>query len=264
VSAAVDGGVSAGAEDEHHGDDRPGRAARGLYRVGVAGAVQPRRGPGQPDAAGCGDGDHPDGYLHRGRERPGCHGRRPLAAPGVAGDGRSADRSGSDVEGTGTGQAMDQPNDIHPAEVVGRFGTPEGARAAVLRLERAGIDGDRITLHLGETATVHPADDEAFDHAVHGAGAAAASIGVVAGAAVGIVAGLVTGDPTLGVAVGSVAAVGGGVVGGLAGTPHDLPAEGDALVTEGYGPGPDDGIEVSVRVDDLHQAEAARDALQTR
>jgi hypothetical protein len=163
---------------------------------------------------------------------------------------------------------MDERSSNHRDEVVCRYGTPEGARAAMLRLEKLGFDGDAVTLRLGGEQVVSPsgarqADEEILGDVATAAGASA-TVGAVAGAAVGVVAGLATGDMSVGATVGSIAAVGGGVVGGLMGTYHDLPANPDALRTHEIDPDQVDAIEVAVRVESDEEEERAKEALLSR
>jgi hypothetical protein len=150
--------------------------------------------------------------------------------------------------------------------VTGRFVSPESARAAMVRLESAGIDADAITLE--DTApAVAPSDVatendlEATGDVGKGAGIGAA-IGAAAGAAAGVVTGLVTGDAGAGSLVGTTGAVGGSVVGGLAGTYAGLPANPSAWETYEMDPNNPHPVTVVVRVDSPEQARAARIALQ--
>lgn len=158
----------------------------------------------------------------------------------------------------------DQHAQLEP--VVGRFTTPESARAAMVRLEAAGIDGDAIVLEEGPAA-VAPSDvaTENDLQAVGDVGkgaAVGATIGSVAGAAAGVVTAVVTGDAGTGAIVGAAGVAGGGAVGGLAGTYAGLPANNQAFETYELDPSDPHPITVRVRVDSPEQAAAARKALQ--
>ena len=150
--------------------------------------------------------------------------------------------------------------------VTGRFTTPESARAALVRLEAAGIDADAITME-DTGAAVAPSDVatendlDATGDVAKGAGVGA-TIGAVAGAAAGVVTGLVTGDAGTGSLVGTTGAVGGSVVGGLAGTYAGLPVNQAAWETYELDPSDPHPVVVTVRVDSPEQANAARDALK--
>ena len=154
----------------------------------------------------------------------------------------------------------------HTDTVTGRFTTPESARAALVRLEAAGIDADAITLEdvgaaVAPTDVATENDLEATGDVAKGAGIGAA-IGAAAGAAAGVVTGLVTGDAGAGQLVGTTGAVGGSVVGGLAGTYAGLPVNQAAWETYELDPADPHPVTVTVRVDSPEQAEAARSALQ--
>ena len=150
--------------------------------------------------------------------------------------------------------------------VTGRFTTPESARAALVRLEAAGIDADAISME-DTGAAVAPSDVatendlDATGDVAKGAGVGA-TIGAVAGAAAGVVTGLVTGDAGTGSLVGTTGAVGGSVVGGLAGTYAGLPVNQAAWETYELDPSDPHPVVVTVRVDSPEQANAARDALK--
>lgn len=153
-----------------------------------------------------------------------------------------------------------------PAEVVGRFATPEGARAALVRIEGLGIDADRIVLHLDGTMVptkdgLRHADAEATSDVATTAGIAA-GLGAVAGAAAGVVGGIVTGDMATGATIGAAAAIGGGAVGGLLGTYAGLPVNEDAWTTYELDPADDHDMTITVRVTDRAEAERIRDALR--
>lgn len=154
----------------------------------------------------------------------------------------------------------------HPDRVTGRFGSPESARAAMVRLEAAGFDGDAIEL-VDVPAAVAPGDVasendmEAMGDVGRGA-ALGATLGSAAGVAAGVVTAVVTGDAGAGAMVGAAGAAGGGAVGGLAGTYAGLPANPHAWTTYELDPNDPHPVTVSVRVDSREQAEAAREALR--
>lgn len=166
---------------------------------------------------------------------------------------------------------MADPPDAAPAptptEVVEHFDSPADARAAMLRLEKAGIDGDRISLRpQGDTVPspqgMRQADAAALGDAASSAGAGA-GVGAIVGAAAGIVTGLVTGDVATGATIGAAATTAGGVAGGLTGTYKGLPANPEAFETYELDPDASGPIAVAVRVDDPDQADAARAALNS-
>ena len=150
--------------------------------------------------------------------------------------------------------------------VTGRFTTPESARAALVRLEAAGIDADAITME--DTGAAVAPSDVATENDLDATGAVAkgagvgATIGAVAGAAAGVVTGLVTGDAGAGSLVGTTGMVGGSVVGGLAGTYAGLPVNQAAWETYELDPADPHPVVVTVRVDSPEQANAARDAFK--
>jgi len=157
-------------------------------------------------------------------------------------------------------------HDTPPAQVTGRFASPESARAAIVRLEQAGFDASAIHLDGVPDAVTRTdqssADDlEATGDVARGA-VVGGAIGGIAGAAAGVVAGLVTGDAGTGAMIGTAAAVGGSTVGGLAGTYAGLPVTEDAWVTYELDPNDPHPVTVVVRVDSPEQAGAARDALR--
>ena len=153
-----------------------------------------------------------------------------------------------------------------PSHVIGRFARPESARAALVRLEGAGFDGDAVelidvgpVLATGEAAEA--ADAEAVAGVARHAGTGA-TVGAVAGAAAGVVTGIVTGDVGTGAAVGAAAAAGGGAIGGLAGTYAGLPVNEGAWTTYELDPDDPHPVTVRVRVSGDEEAEAARAALR--
>jgi hypothetical protein len=154
-----------------------------------------------------------------------------------------------------------------PTEVVGYFATPEAARAALVGLEGVGFDAERIVLHV-DGATVPSkegllrADLDATSDVASTAGMAA-GLGALAGTAAGIVGGIVTGDVATGATIGAAAAVGGSVVGGLAGTYAGLPVNEDAWTTYELDPASEHDLTITVRVEDRHQAERAREVLRS-
>jgi hypothetical protein len=153
-----------------------------------------------------------------------------------------------------------------PGEVVGRFATPEAARAALVRIEGLGIDADRITLLVDATsvptkAGLNQADSEATSDVATTAGMAA-GLGAIAGAAAGVVGGIVTGDVATGATIGAAAAVGGGVVGGLAGTYVGLPVNEDAWTTYELDPSDTHDLTITVRVRDHDEAVRTREAMR--
>jgi uncharacterized protein YcfJ len=153
-----------------------------------------------------------------------------------------------------------------PSEVVGRFATPEAARAALVRIEGLGIDADRITLHVDGTSVptkegLNEADRDATSEVATTAGLAA-GLGAIAGAAAGVVGGIVTGDVATGATIGAAAVVGGGVVGGLAGTYVSLPVNEDAWTTYELDPSDDHDLTITVRVHDREEAVRIRDAMR--
>ena len=159
-------------------------------------------------------------------------------------------------------------NDAAPSHVTGHFGSPESARAALVRLEGAGFDGDAIELiglrpdHALPTAeAAEAADYDAIGGVARHAGTGA-TVGAVAGAAAGVVTGIVTGDVGTGAAVGAAAAAGGGAIGGLAGTYAGLPVNEGAWTTYELDPADSHPITVRVRVSDGEEAQNARTALQ--
>lgn len=153
--------------------------------------------------------------------------------------------------------------------ITGHYATPDSARAALLRLESAGIDADAAELvDLTAPAALQAESREEARHndedrisSVARPAGAAASIGAVAGVAAGVVAGLVTGDPGTGAVVGAAAATGGSVVGGLAGTYGGLPVNEAAWDTYELGSGHEHPITVQVRVMDDDEMAKAKEAL---
>jgi hypothetical protein len=150
--------------------------------------------------------------------------------------------------------------------ITGHFTSAESARAALVRLEAAGIDADAAELvDLTESqATREQArhnDEDKVSDVARPAGAGA-TLGAAAGAAAGVVTGLVTGDAGTGAAVGAAAAVGGSVVGGLAGTYVGLPVNEAAWDTYELDPTSEHPITVQVRVGDDDELERARRALE--
>jgi hypothetical protein len=167
------------------------------------------------------------------------------------------------MPGSGAGMSDQQPT---PSTVVGRFTTPDAARAAIVRLEAAGFDGDAI--HLEGIDPAVPRDDVAAEQDLHavddvakGAGIGA-GLGAAAGVAAGLVTGVVTGDAGTAALIGTTGAVGGSVVGGLAGTYAGLPVAEEAWTTYELDPSDAHPVTVSVRVDSPDRAEAARAALR--
>jgi hypothetical protein len=154
----------------------------------------------------------------------------------------------------------------NPDRVTGRFGSPESARAAMVRLEGAGFDGDAIHLvHETDSLPRHDVANENDMEAVGDVGRGAAigaTIGSAAGVAAGVVTAVVTGDPGTGAVVGAAGIAGGGAVGGLAGTYAGLPANPEAWTTYELDPTDPHPVVVTVRVDSLEEAEAARNALR--
>ena len=158
-------------------------------------------------------------------------------------------------------------SDAHttPRFLAGHYMNLESARAALVRLEAAGIDADAANL-VDFTQTPAAADDarhadqDRMSSVARPAGATAA-IGAAAGAAAGLVTGLVTGDPTTGAVVGAAAATGGGVVGGLTGTYAGLPVNEAAWDTYERGPGSEHPITVRVRVMNDDELARVKDAL---
>ena len=156
-----------------------------------------------------------------------------------------------------------------PRYLDGHYSTAESARAALLRLEAAGIDADaaELTDLAQPSATTEEGRDEARHNdedrvsSVARPAGAAATIGAAAGAAVGVVAGLVTGDPGTGAMVGAAAATGGGVVGGLAGTYGSLPVNEASWDTYELDPSHEHPIVVRVRVMDDEELAKAQEAL---
>lgn len=152
-----------------------------------------------------------------------------------------------------------------PEQVTGRFTSPESARAAMVRLESAGIDADAIKL---DAPTALATNDQAIENDLQATGdvakgaALGGTIGTAAGVAAGVVTGLVTGDAGAGAVVGTAGAVGGGAIGGLAGTYAGLPANQDAFETYELDPNDPHPVTVVVRVTSAEQAEAARRALR--
>lgn len=153
----------------------------------------------------------------------------------------------------------------NPRFLSGHYATPESARAALVRLEAAGIDADAAELvdltapaETREEARHH--DQDRMSSVARPAGAAA-SIGAAAGAAAGVVAGLVTGDPGTGAVVGAAAAAGGSVVGGLAGTYGGLPVNEAAWDTYELEASVEHPIVVRVRAMDDDEFEKAKAAL---
>lgn len=153
-----------------------------------------------------------------------------------------------------------------PSQVIGRFATPESARAAVVRLENAGFDGDAIKLDDVAPAVVR--SDVAAERDMRSAGAVGkaaalgAGLGSAAGVAAGVVAAAVTGDIGAGALVGAAGVAGGGAVGGLAGTYAGLPASEAAWETYELDPADPHPATVVVRVSSPGEAEAAREALR--
>jgi hypothetical protein len=152
-----------------------------------------------------------------------------------------------------------------PSHVIGRYASPEAARAAVIRVEALAFDGDAIEIidltdgaMQRETAS---GDAEAVGGVARQAGAGA-TIGAVAGAAAGMVTGVVTGDVGTALVVGAAGVAGGGVVGGLAGTYAGLPVNEAAWTTYELDPDDPHPITVRVRVGDPHEADLARTALR--
>src|SRR5215207_3285565 len=99
------------------------------------------------------------------------------------------------VRGTRHPMAEPERHEDTPNEVVGHFATPEGARAALVRIEGLGIDADRIVLHVDGTTVptkegLRHADAAATGDVATTAGIAA-GLGAVAGAAAGVVGGIV-------------------------------------------------------------------------
>jgi hypothetical protein len=158
------------------------------------------------------------------------------------------------------------PDQQTPDRVTGRFVSPESARAAIVRLEAAGIDADAITF-AEEPAAVprsdvaSEADLEATGDVAKGAGVGA-TIGGAVGAAAGVVTAVATGDAGAGALVGTAGAIGGATVGGLAGTYAGLPVTEEAWHTYELDPNDPHPITLTVRVDDAEQARAAREALR--
>jgi len=161
--------------------------------------------------------------------------------------------------------AEQQITDDSPREVVGRYATPEAARAALVRIEGMGVDADRITLLVDGVSVPSKEGLAEADHAatseVATTAGMAAGLGAIAGAAAGVVGGIVTGDEATGATIGAAAAVGGGVIGGLAGTYAGLPVNEDAWTTYELDPAEDHDLTVTVRVEDRGEAERVRDAL---
>jgi hypothetical protein len=147
----------------------------------------------------------------------------------------------------------------------GHYATPESARAALMRLEAAGIDADAAEL-VDLTAPVETReearhnDQDRMSSVARPAGAAA-SIGAAAGVAAGVVTGLVTGDPGTGAVVGAAAVAGGSVVGGLAGTYGGLPVNEAAWDTYELEASVEHPIVVRVRAMDDEEFEKAKEAL---
>lgn len=157
----------------------------------------------------------------------------------------------------------EQQRDLEP--VVGRFSTPEAARAAMVRLEAAGFDGVDIDLvgvdpAVPRTDVANEQDMEATGDVARGA-TLGASIGTAAGVAAGVVTAAVTGDATTGVVVGTTGAIGAGAVGGLAGTYVGLPANSQAFETYEVDPNDPEPVTVTVRVRSPEDAARAREAL---
>jgi hypothetical protein len=152
-----------------------------------------------------------------------------------------------------------------PTHVVGRFATPEAARAALVRVEALAFDGDAIEIiDLTDDAgrrSPRATDREAVGAVARQAGAGA-TVGAIAGATAGMVTGVVTGDVATGLVVGAAAVAGGGVVGGLAGTYAGLPVNEAAWTTYELDPDDPHPITLRVRVADPHEAELARTALR--
>ena len=155
-------------------------------------------------------------------------------------------------------------SDTTPRYLDGHYSTAESARAALLRLEAAGIDADAaeltdLTEPTGNRDDARHADQDRMSSVARPAGAAA-TIGAAAGAAAGVVAGLLTGDPGTGAMVGVAAATGGGVVGGLAGTYGGLPVNEASWDTYELDASTEHPIVVRVRVmddDEFAKAQAA-------
>ena len=158
--------------------------------------------------------------------------------------------------------------DATPRFLDGHYATPESARAALLRLEAAGIDADAAELvDMNETPAsrqsreeARHADEDRLSDVARPAGAASA-IGVAAGAVAGVVTGLVTGDPGTGAVVGAAAAAGGGVVGGLAGTYGGLPVNEAAWDTYELDASHEHPVVVRVRAMDDAEFAKAQEAL---
>lgn len=155
--------------------------------------------------------------------------------------------------------------DATPRFIDGHYGSPESARAALVRLEGAGFDADAaelvdLTQSQATREQARENDHEKVSDVARPAGAAA-TIGAAAGAAAGVVTGLVTGDPGTGAIVGAAAATGGSVVGGLAGTYGGLPVNEAAWDTYELDPSDEHPIVVRVRVLDDDELEKAKQAL---
>lgn len=155
--------------------------------------------------------------------------------------------------------------DTTPRYLDGHFSTAESARAALLRLEAAGIDADAAELVdlTGSPTSREEArhnDQDRMSDVARPAGAAA-TIGAAAGAVAGVVAGLVTGDPGTGAIVGAAAAAGGGVVGGLAGTYGGLPVNEASWDTYEHDASVEHPIVVRVRAMDDDEYAKAQEAL---
>jgi hypothetical protein len=157
-------------------------------------------------------------------------------------------------------------HDTSPDTVTGRFGSPESARAAMVRLEAAGFDADAVNLEqeaaaVSRTDAATKTDLDATGDVGKSAGLGAA-LGGAAGVAAGIVTTVVTGDAGAGAMVGTAGTVGGTVVGGLAGTYAGLPVNNDAWTTYELDPSDPHPVMVRVRVASPEEADAARTALR--
>lgn len=156
-------------------------------------------------------------------------------------------------------------DDANPRFLSGHYATAESARAALVRLEAAGIDADAAELvdltAPAETREEARHNDQDRMSSVARPAGAAASIGAAAGAAAGVVAGLVTGDPGTGAVVGAAAVAGGSVVGGLAGTYGGLPVNEAAWDTYELEASVEHPIVVRVRAMDDEEFEKAKEAL---
>lgn len=155
--------------------------------------------------------------------------------------------------------------DATPRFITGHYASPESARAALVRLEAAGIDADAADLiDLTEPQVTREEarhNDQAKLSDVARPAGLGATIGTAAGAAAGLVTGVVTGDPGTGLTVGAAAAAGAGVMGGLAGTYGGLPVNEATWDTYELDPVDEHPITVRVRVMDDDERARAQEAL---